>query len=69
MSNRSIPLIVNMLMLSWSAAFAKRPLENVNLKWQANITAAQRLSRDTYKKIVTDRQANERNMVGHAQKA
>ncbi len=69
MRNIIFSLIVSMLMLTGSAAFAKEPVENVNPKRHPNIAAAQRLSRQAYNKIVAVQQANEWDMEGHAQKA
>ena len=62
-------LIVSMLMLAGSAAFAEEPMRNVNPKRHPNIAAAQRLSQKAYEKIVAAQQANEWDMNGHAQKA
>jgi len=62
-------LIVSMLMLAGSAAFAEEPMRNVNSKRHPNIAAAQRFSQKAYEKIVAAQQANEWDMDGHAQKA
>ena len=62
-------LIVSMLLLAGSAAFAQEPMRNVNQKRHPNIAAAQRLSQKAYEKIVAAQQANEWDMGGHAQKA
>ena len=69
MRNIIFSLIVSMLMLTGSAAFAKEPVENVNPKWHPNLAAAQKLSRKAFEKIVVAQQANEWDMEGHAQKA
>ena len=69
MKNVIFPLIVSMLMLAGSAAFAQEPMRNVNPKRHPNIAAAQRLSQKDYEKIVAAQQANEWDMDGHAQKA
>jgi hypothetical protein len=69
MRNIILSLIVSMLMLSGSAAFAQEPMKNVNSKRHPNIAAAQRLSQKAYEKIVAAQQANEWDMGGHAQKA
>jgi hypothetical protein len=62
-------LIVSMLMLAGSAAFAEEPMRNVNPKRHPNIAAAQRLTQKAYEKIVAAQQANEWDMDGHAQRA
>jgi hypothetical protein len=62
-------LIVSMLMLSGSAAFAREPVENVNPYRQPNIAEAQRLCRMAYENVVAAQKANEYDMGGHAQKA
>jgi hypothetical protein len=62
-------LIVSMLVLAGSAAFAEEPMRNVSPKRHPNIAAAQRLSQKAYEKIVAAQQANEWDMDGHAQRA
>jgi hypothetical protein len=62
-------LILSMLMLSGSAAFAREPVQNVNPYRQPNIAEAQRLSRLAYENIVAAQRANEYDMGGHAQRA
>jgi len=62
-------LIVSMLMLAGSAAFAGEPVLNVSPKMHPNLAAAQRLSRQAFNKIVAAQKANEWDMEGHAQKA
>jgi len=62
-------LIVSMLMLTGSAAFAEEPMRNVNPKRHPNIAAAQRLCQKAFEKIMVAQQANEWDMDGHAQKA
>jgi hypothetical protein len=69
MRNVIFSLIVSMLMLSGTAAFAGEPVVNVSQKLHPNIAAAQRLSRQAYNKITAAQQANEWDMNGHAQKA
>jgi ABC-type uncharacterized transport system substrate-binding protein len=64
-----ISLIVSMLMLTGSAAFAQEPMRNVNPKRHPNIAAAQRLCQKAFEKIMVAQQANEWDMDGHAQKA
>lgn len=62
-------LIVSMLVLSTSAAFAQEPMRNVNPRRHPNLAAAQRLSQKAFEKIMAAQQANEWDMDGHAQKA
>ena len=62
-------VVVSMLLLTGSAAFAQEPVRDVNPKRHPNIAAAQKLSRKAYEKIVAAQQANEYDMGGHAQKA
>ena len=69
MRNVIFSLIVSMLMLAGSAAYAGEPVLNISPKLHPNLAAAQRLSRKAYEKIVAAQQANEYDMGGHAQKA
>ena len=62
-------LIVSMLMLAGSAAFADEPMRNVSQKRHPNLAAAQKFSQKAFDKIVAAQQANEWDMDGHAQKA
>jgi ABC-type uncharacterized transport system substrate-binding protein len=62
-------LIVSMLMLTASAAFAEEPVRNINPKKHPNLAAAQKMSQKAFEKITAAQQANEFDMDGHAQKA
>ena len=69
MRNLVFLLIVSMLMMAGSAAFAEEPMVNIGQKRHPNLAAAQKLSRKAFEKIVAAQQANEWDMDGHAQKA
>ena len=58
-----------MLMLAGDIACAGEPGLNVGPKLHPALTAAQKLSRQAYDKIVAAQLANEWDMKGHAQRA
>lgn len=51
------------------AAFAQKPVDNVNAQKHPNLAAAQRLSQQAWEKLSAAQQANEWDMQGHAAKA
>lgn len=69
MKNLVFPLVAGLLMLSTSSVFAVEPEVNISPKLHPNLAAAQRLSRQSYNKIVAAQKANEWDLEGHAQKA
>jgi hypothetical protein len=64
-----LSLMVGMLVMAGSAAFAQEPMRDVNPRRHPNIAAAQKLTQKAYDRIVAAQQANEGDMEGHAQKA
>jgi hypothetical protein len=62
-------VIVDMLVLAGDIASAGEPGLNVGPKLHPTLTAAQKLSRQAYDKIVAAQLANEWDMKGHAQRA
>ena len=65
-SNLSILIALVLLMATMALAQPKR---NVSAGRHPNLAAAQRLSQQSYEKVVAAQQANEWDMQGHAQKA
>jgi hypothetical protein len=64
-----IAVAVTMLLLAEGVACAGEPLVNRYTKRHPALTAAQRLSRQAYDKMVAAKHANEWDMKGHARRA
>jgi hypothetical protein len=57
------------LLLMVGLALAQRPKDNVAPGRHPNLAAAQRLSQQAWQRVVAAQEANEFDMLGHAQKA
>ena len=69
MKNVIFSLVVGMMVMAGSSAYAREPARNVSASVHPNIAAAQNLSRQAYLKIVKAQRANSNDLDGHAQRA
>jgi len=69
MKNVIFSLVVGMMVMAGSSAYAREPAQNVSARLHPNIAAAQSLSRQAYLKIVKAQKANNNDLDGHAQNA
>ena len=63
------PVVMTTLMVAEGVACAGEPVVNRYTKRHPALTAAQRLSRQAYDKMVAAKHANEWDMQGHARRA
>jgi hypothetical protein len=66
---RILAVVFGSLLLIGGAAVAQAPKTNVSGARHPNLSAAQRMSKNAYDKIIDAQKANEWDMAGHAQKA
>jgi len=64
-----LTVILTLLMLAGTSAFAQKPVRNVSPKKHPNIAAAQKFCQKAYEKTVAAQKANEFDLGGHAEKA
>ena len=69
MKTRILAVLLGTTLMVGGAAFAQKPVRNVNPGHHPNLAAAQRLSQEAYQKITAAQEANEFDMQGHAKRA
>ena len=69
MKRTILTVILGLLMLAGTTAYAKRPVRNVSAKKHPNIAAAQKFCQKAFDCTVAAQKANEFDLGGHAQKA
>jgi hypothetical protein len=69
MKRTILAVILGLVMLAGTSAFAQKPVRNVSPKKHPNIAAAQKFCQKAFDCTVKAQKANEFDLGGHAQKA